>query len=121
MKRAILDPKFSAEMNRMATRYLRAIRAFDTLNANLPVKMPAPSNVKLGKRPYPLELVWHRPCLAGMMDLRSKLDRVLDLTSKWHSDPDADTETLVCRTQLHVGEKDTVKVILKITVGVDDD
>ena len=121
MKRTILDPKFSAEMNRMAMRYMRAIRVFDILNAHLPIKVPAPSDVKLGKRPYALEIVWKRRGLAGATDVRDKLDRVLDLTSKWHSDPDSDTKTLVCRTQLHVGEKDTVKVILKITVGVDDD
>lgn len=121
MKRAILDPTFSVEMNRMAMRYLRAIRAFDALNAHLPIKTPAPSNVKLGKRPYPLEITWRRSSRSDVMSLRAKLNRVLGVPNKWHVDPDTEKVTIVNRTQLRVGEKDTVKVILKIVLGGKDD
>lgn len=117
----ILDPKFSADITREAMRCLKAIRAFELLNAYLPVKTPRPANVALGQRPYLLEITWKRESRSMVMGLRASLNRILNVPNKWYVDRDDENEAIVNYTQISVGEKDSVKVILRIEMESDDD
>lgn len=107
--------EYVASFTYEASRLMKAIRAVQALESNLPGTFPDPDCISVGRKPYDLKLEWEAANSRQQESLKAHIVNNLQLHgAKWNKARD---QALICSTRIKVGGKDTMNIRLRIALA----